>query len=124
MPPEHRFRFEQAARLPVVWRVLPSFVLHKGVHRTWNSCYSSCIVLGGQPKGRELATAYLSTQSLDRRTRFMYILVATLTKQETVMKKKVLTAIAYIAAGILICIIGRKVRERNEYKVELCSDED
>lgn len=80
--------------------------------------------MGGQPKGRELATAYLSTQSLDRRTRFMYIFVATLTKQETVMKKKVLTAIAYIAAGILICIIGRKVRERNEYKVELCSDED
>ena len=54
----------------------------------------------------------------------MYILVATLTKQETVMKKKVFTALAYIAAGILICIIGRKVRERNEYKVELCSDED
>lgn len=38
----------------------------------------------------------------------MYILVATLTKQETVMKKKVFTALAYIAAGILICIIGRK----------------
>lgn len=54
----------------------------------------------------------------------MYILVTTLTKQETVMKKKVLTALAYLAAGIIICIIERKVRERKKYKVELCSDED